>query len=377
MNVKNLVKKVLYRTRLYNLIYPINQRIKRELFKGESKRIQETGKVGYPRSMLIEITGRCNLNCEMCYLSKDFRHSSKHMSLDDIKTLLKNIPNTVKSVMLTGGEVFTRPDMMDILRIFKDNGISVHITTNGTLINESKVKMMEKLGNVISCGISIDGNEELHNKIRGLSFAYSKAVYGARMMAGKFRTSVVCVVQKDNLSQLKDVVDLAAKTGIKSVYFEYERLYSKEDIEQSMTMLELSPSDFEELHKSENLERGYSLDELSKSIADVKSKGKELGVSVNFFPYFLNNETELCYKRKIRDKYICSCFALPTLRISTLGDVSHCFAVRKNFGNLLNQDFDRIWNSEDFIKFRKNLLSNNLTPICETCLYQRILSKKN
>ncbi len=53
--------------------------------------------------------------------------------------------------------------------------------------------------------------------------------------------------------------------------------------------------------------------------------------------------------------------------IAPNGDLIHCFAIRKSFGNILSEPFETLWNSEEAKGFRKQLIKNNLTPLCESC----------
>ena len=104
-----------------------------------------------------DITNRCNLHCKHCYWQENCieeEELSKERFEDIIEK--KFIENNIIQVVLTGGEPLLRPE---IIELFKDKGMSFDIVTNGTL-------PLKDFGQS-EYFISIDGNEEIHNKIRG------------------------------------------------------------------------------------------------------------------------------------------------------------------------------------------------------------------
>ena len=372
--IKNKIKRILDSVNLLDLAQDFSEKRYIKKLGKMLPKIKETGLVEFPKVVVYEITARCNLDCQMCSVSSEFKKKQKHLNTEQVKKLIDHLPSSIETVILTGGEVFVRPDMIELLEHFKKKGINIHLTTNATFLDEEIINKIHKLDVVIGGGVSIDGLEELHNKIRRRDFAFKKATEGAKLMAKIFQTSLVCVVQADNLKEMPDIVKLAFKLGIKRVYFEYERCYTKGDVEESNKQLGMDIVSGLEL--SPKFKRDYSLDELNATFKEVKKAGKKVGVKVKFFPYFLDKESKICYDRTIRDKYNCICKGITSFRLDPLGNVIHCYGVRKVMGNLLTDSFDKIWNSEEYKKLRKLLINNNLLPICETCLYQRLISEK-
>jgi radical SAM protein with 4Fe4S-binding SPASM domain len=86
-----------------------------------------------PRFLLIEITSRCNLHCEKCYV----KPTSEEMSGEEIKRVLDEAAAMhVFQVALGGGELFLREDVFDIARHAVSLGLVVTATTNGTVIKD-------------------------------------------------------------------------------------------------------------------------------------------------------------------------------------------------------------------------------------------------
>jgi len=96
--------------------------------------------------------------------------------------LLRNIEKlyNLKYINLSGGEPFLRTDLYEIIKILKQNNpnSNIIISSNG-FMTDLIVKTMQRLILIdknIGIRISIDGNKEIHNKIRGIENSYENAI---------------------------------------------------------------------------------------------------------------------------------------------------------------------------------------------------------
>jgi len=365
---KAAVIKFLSNIGLYNFVRGLHIKMQPYIWNRKYKTIRADYSMPLPQAVTFEPTFRCNLNCQMCFYKKA-AYASKELAFDKIKNIFDKL-YFIKEVNLIGGEPFMRRDIFEILDYFRKRGISLVIGTNGTLINKKNIKELEKNDNIMQIGTSIDGPKEVHNKIRGAETAFDNVIKGINLMKKKYFVFVVCVIQKDNLDKLEEVVSIVKNLGLKNVTFEYERRYIKRDIEKSAKILNASIKDFP-LSISKVSNPGFSFDELKHAIEKVEKKGKGLGIKINYLPKYFKKNLKECYKRSFGNnrKYFCRELFRP--RIDSEGNVFHCFAVRKIFGNVLQQSFEEIWNSKEYKDFRKRLLTKNLLPICGTCLYRQ------
>jgi MoaA/NifB/PqqE/SkfB family radical SAM enzyme len=142
------------------------------------------GAVPYPRVMEFELSNTCNLECIMCngYFSSSIRKNREHLPPIEspyndkfVDELDEFIPHLTDAKFL-GGEPF----MIDIYlsiweRIRKLNpNIRIHITTNGTFLNNRIKDLLEGLKAGII--LSIDSvNKETYPKIR-VNGSYDKVM---------------------------------------------------------------------------------------------------------------------------------------------------------------------------------------------------------
>ncbi|MFH1275557.1 MAG: radical SAM protein [Candidatus Woesearchaeota archaeon] len=371
---KNIIGKIKLMTTkigpLYEIIREIYYWKEFQLLKKTYYQVKKTGDAPLPEKVVLETTARCNLNCKMCFFNRMAAVKPNELTFEEIKKIFSE--NDFKSVNLIGGEPMLKQNFFEILEFFDKRGINYDLATNGTLINENNIQKLADCKGLVSVGMSIDGPEELHNQIRGMGNAYQKTINSFKLLNDKgIVNTIVTVIMKENLPYLKHIVDIAHRNKIKFVYFEIERYYISHELKESMRVLNFLQEDLDEIFPLtivESYDRGYSYKELRYYLRKAQEYGKKKGVKVFFYPKFLMKELEDCYSRELRKNGQYTCRFLNQARIDPYGNVIHCVQMRKSFGNLRDNSFTDIWNSEDYKKFRISFLENNILPICETCL---------
>ncbi len=116
------------------------------------------------KKFYIEITNVCNLACEFC---PQTNRKPQFMDIETFTKILDQIkPYTDYIYFHVKGEPLLHPKIDKFLDISYKKGFNVNITTNGTLINEVKDKIIKKpaLRQVNFSLHSFDGNEDSKNK---------------------------------------------------------------------------------------------------------------------------------------------------------------------------------------------------------------------
>ncbi len=121
----------------------------------------------YPnRKCLIQLTEKCNLQCKHCFA--DSNRYGDEMEFEKIESCI--VPQLKKSritkVTLTGGEPFVYDRLSDAVRLLSDEGISVCICTNATLITDSFLSQVQDCR--VHFNVSLDGfSASSHGRFRG------------------------------------------------------------------------------------------------------------------------------------------------------------------------------------------------------------------
>lgn len=167
-----------------------------------------------PRTMLLLINQGCNLKCSFCDLWEQFENMDVQGRL--IPLLDEAVAIGTETLVITGGEPFLHPDLFEAVAAAKARGMSVNITTNGTLINKRWDELIDS--GVDSLSFSIDGMPDTHDDLRGQKGAWKRTMSGLRRVlseAPEMATSIYFVVTNKNIQELTAVYDLARSYGTK------------------------------------------------------------------------------------------------------------------------------------------------------------------
>lgn len=96
-----------------------------------------------PLHLKIELTSKCNLNCEFCYIHNHVQ--SVDIEFNKIKPYFDYfISKGLLVVVLTGGECTLHPQFAEIYAYLKNKGVFVEIYTNGTLLNNQIIDLFKE-----------------------------------------------------------------------------------------------------------------------------------------------------------------------------------------------------------------------------------------
>ena len=323
------------------------------------REIAEHGYVELPRIATFELTLRCNLSCDFCYVSKEA--GKDEISFKEIKRVAENF-DYLEEACLIGGEPMLRSDILDIVDFFYSRKIRIRIKTNATLLNESIVKELKNKGAFLE--ISLDGSEKLHDSIRGKG-AFAKLMHALRIIReAEARASLMSVITQMNINELDNILKIALENKIKEARFEPVMYASYGDILETASLLGIN----EHLISvnTENLLK-ISAKEFEESIKRAKDFAGENGISLNIIPKVAELYPEDFLEENLRNKKKLLCKHAFTARINNKGELIYCFAIRKSFGKVYDNKIEKLWNSNELKKFRRKLFSANLAPICSRC----------
>ena len=340
------------------------------------------GKTNTLKHVYIEVTFRCNCRCQMCPLygvqtdgGKEITEYSKEkdeMSKEEYKKLFSDLKDLgTESVNLTGGEVFLRKDILDIIKDASDAGLKVSITSNGGLITKDIARKVVELG-VDSITISLDGPKEVHENIRKAKI-YDRImdvvdwIAEEKMKQGKGSPSVsfLCTVSGLNQNYLENLVDVAHE---KKLELAIDPIIFTNEGDWDQTQQEFK----EEFAKKESFvmpsEIGHVDTELlEKELNAVFARAKTLNQ-----PVYMSIQGKEERERFFKDSEYSvarKCF-MPwfSCRIDPFGKVYPC-SLSMTMGNLRENGIKEIINGEKFVQFRTKLKDKSLLPFCTKCCF--------
>ncbi len=191
--------------------------------------------LGQLKECWFHITDTCNLSCRHCLFGA---------SPAKTRTLAPELLQGAVSQALklgchlfsfTGGEPFLYPDFLPFLRklLMENQDVHAAVLTNGMLLDEC----VAELGSLdrLHIQVSLDGLENSHDRIRGKG-SYQKLLKNlAALKAAEIPFTLSVAISRENIEDLLDLVELAAKLGAASVHLLYHFIRGKGSPEQFIT----------------------------------------------------------------------------------------------------------------------------------------------
>ena len=166
-----------------------------------------------PKTVIWDVTYACNLNCLHC-LTNSGRRGSKELNTDEAFQLIDILAGAkVLYLSLTGGEPFARSDILELLAYIAETGMRVNIATNGFHVSPRIIKGLRHLP-VFQIQVSVDGIGEQHDRIRGRQGAFENACEILRCFKDEgLSTSINTTASAQNIDRLGEIIDLAVELG--------------------------------------------------------------------------------------------------------------------------------------------------------------------
>lgn len=330
----------------------------------------------FPEEICLELTRRCNLRCSMCFQQYNQIRAEDELSLEEIKNVFNKLKP--KTVSLTGGEIFIRKDIFDILDYFAAKGIIIqNLTTNGTLINEEKAKRLShfvKHRTIRNISISFDGKKEIHDTIRRSKEAFKRTFNGTERLLASLKALGVntdkcmhinSVISKLNMKSFDDCLDVAKDLGIKNIVFNHLMYNTSDELNMSARMIKNPQL---ELFDTCSEKQSITLEEIPVLLSTWQRalrKADKLGIDMYSRPVSELEHIKNYYRADYNPKGVCI-YPFFTCRINSDGTVPFCLLMQHKMGNIRNDSLSSIWNNTIFKTIRKKLLSG-IYPICKRC----------
>lgn len=337
--------------------------------------LNRNGRAFPPIHLTLEVTHRCNLSCHMCDLyggraeidSIRSRRDGSSFSLELLEKLCDSF-HLVKPVLsFGGGEPLLHPEIVEMVALAKGRGFNCTLTTNGTLLEERAAGLVG--AGLHSLVLSIDGPEDIHDSIRGVSGTFAKARAGARKLreiqkAGRYSKPLLrinCTINSRNSGALSRMVDIAEDFGAESLVFSHLWFWDRAIVERhNREFGEFCPVVEQNTHELDLIKPEI----VSREIEKVK--GRRTKMIVKFLPelsaveiksYYTDSQTPV--KRSACRAPWLTAFIMPD------GEVIPCLDY--SYGNLKEESFAGIWNGERARRFRRQLRRKSIFPACVRC----------
>lgn len=284
---------------------------------------------------LIAVNTKCNLKCKHCY-EKHNINQTRIVSVEHWKIIIEKLQSRgVSVIVLTGGEPLLEfKDVIDLLDSGNKELSDFHIHTSGFGVTIEKAKELKEAGLTVAAVGFDDVDPNRFDILRGYKGAFDIAVNALKCF------NKVGILTYVNTCTTKEFIHSG-------------KLYDFLDLMKSFNVSLVQLLEPRPCGGFIGADDGVLLDKTDKEIltnffitANTAKKYKDHPL-VYYVAYI-----------EAPDKMGCTMGGLSHFYIDSLGNVNPCVFMPVSFGNVLNEDFDKIYS-----RMRKNIPN----PIHKTC----------
>ncbi len=168
------------------------------------------------KKLVWEVTSRCNMKCKHCCSNASLSSDCDSFNLSE--DILDEIMNSgIKDFYISGGEPFIEQNLMNFLKYLKKNNKRVNVATNGYLFTEKLIKDLSEI-KINLLHLSLDGHKaSIYNHLRGGDF-FDKVVENIKILV-KYGIPVRlgCIIWKKNEKYLEKMVNFCISLGVQEL----------------------------------------------------------------------------------------------------------------------------------------------------------------
>jgi MoaA/NifB/PqqE/SkfB family radical SAM enzyme len=377
--LRNLRQRLVDRARSSPLARHASARLRRISYEQRVRRFvtERTGRADrLPLGLVYEATMRCNLHCEFCYVGDllniegDWR---RELTLDALKHAFPECEGL--QVSLTGGEIFMRKDILDVMDVFREKGYACgYLTTNGTIISEQRADALAQLalrGFLKHISVSIDGPGELHDRARGLEGTFERTAEGlrrlqdaARRHGAPLRVSINTTVAHESLEALDSMVDVAEDLGVDAIGLNHLMFATPDEVDETLRLI--GETDRRVISTFVTRHPGVSPEAVRRQVDALQQKCRARGILFDYRPKVHSHLIDSYYTPGARLNGRCL-YPFLNARVSFSGKMYFCPFIRVEVGDLTEETLEQAWNAPRYVELRRRLVEQELFPVCRRC----------
>jgi AdoMet-dependent heme synthase len=312
--------------------------------------ISRTVRKHTPLSVHFDLTYRCNERCVHCYLDHG---DHGEMTTAECLGVLDEIARAgTLFLTFSGGEIFLRPDLFEILVAARRLHFDISMKTNALLITRERAARLRELG-VRKVQISVYSTEPaVHDAITKVPGSLARTLAAIPMLLEEgVNVKLACPLMRQNLLAYRGVMALAEELGVP--YILDMTITPMMDGAEGPLAHRVSASELLPVFQDSAL---HACRPSADSMAPISAADlpQELGSTVS------SGLESSAYEDLPCSAGHNSCY------ISPYGDVFPCVQLPQAAGNLRRERFGEIWNHSPKLE-RLRAVRESQLPVCSKC----------
>ncbi len=312
--------------------------------------ISRTVRKHQPLSVHFDLTYRCNERCVHCYLDHD---DHGELSTAECLAIMEELAQAgTLFLTFSGGEIFLRPDLYEILAEARRLHFDISLKTNALLVTRERAEQLRDFG-VRRVQISVYSDiPEVHDAITKVPGSLQRTLAAIPLLLEQgLQVKLACPLMRENLLAYRGVMALAEKIGVPYVLdltitpmMDGNEGPLAHRIPVSSLLPVMQDSQLNSCTPQPTAEAALAMKEYPPTIGSAVSSGIE-SEAYEDLPCSAGHNS--CY-------------------ISPYGDVFPCVQLPQAAGNLRRKRFRDIWYYAPQLKRLRGVRESQL-PVCSRC----------
>ncbi len=303
-----------------------------------------------PLSVHFDLTYRCNERCVHCYLD---HHDHGELTTAECLRVLDDLARSgALFLTFSGGEIFLRPDLYEILAAARGLHFDISLKTNALLVTPERAARLREFG-VRRVQISVYSDiPAVHDAITKVPGSLQRTLAAIPILLEHgLQVKLACPLMQENLMAYRGVMALAEKLGIPYI------------LDLTITPM-MDGSGGPLAHRA-------SVSSLLPVLQDPllhackPQPGAQAAGAVNAPPPAFGSAVSSGIESLAYEDLPCSA-GHNSCYISPYGDVFPCVQLPQAAGNLRREKFDEIWYHAPQLE-RLRAIRESQLPICSRC----------
>jgi len=303
-----------------------------------------------PLSVHFDLTYRCNERCVHCYLDHD--DHGELTTAECLKVLDDLARSGTLFLTFSGGEIFLRPDLYEILAAARRLHFDISLKTNALLVTPERAARLREFG-VRRVQLSVYSDiPAVHDAITKVPGSLQRTLAAIPILLEHgLQVKLACPLMQENLMAYRGVMALAEKLGIPYI------------LDLTITPM-MNGSGGPLAHRA-------SVSSLLPVLQDPllhackPQPGAQTASAVNDSPPAFESAVSSGIESLAYEDLPCSA-GHNSCYISPYGDVFPCVQLPQAAGNLRRENFDEIWYHAPQLE-RLRAIRESQLPICSRC----------
>jgi len=303
-----------------------------------------------PLSVHFDLTYRCNERCVHCYLDHD--DHGELTTAECLKVLDDLARSGTLFLTFSGGEIFLRPDLYEILAAARRLHFDISLKSNALLVTAGRAAKLREFG-VRRVQISVYSDiPAIHDAITKVPGSLERTLAAIPiLLEHKLQVKLACPLMRENLTAYRGVMALAEKLGVPYIL--------------DLTITPMMDG------SSGPLEHRASVSALLPVLRDPVLNAcrpqptAQASSAISASPSTFGSAVSSGIESAAYEDLPCSA-GHNSCYISPYGDVFPCVQLPQAAGNLRQEKFEDIWYHAPQLERLRSIRESQL-PICSQC----------